>query len=124
MSAFADVQVRSISPWQHLFGLSQLHQLRGRVGRGALQAYAYVMHPELERGSKALRRLQVMEEESALGCGFAISRCDLQLRGAGKLFAEEIVLETSEPPVASRLAQAAAQRSRKVAPYTPAEMSR
>ena len=46
------------------------------------------MHPELERGSKALRRLQVMEEESALGCGFAISRCDLQLRGAGKLFGE------------------------------------
>lgn len=88
MSAFADVRVRSISPWQHLFGLSQLHQLRGRVGRGSLQAYAYVMHPRLERGSKALRRLQVMEEESALGCGFAISRCDLQLRGAGKLFGE------------------------------------
>ena len=88
MSAFADVRVRSISPRQHLLGLSQLHQLRGRVGRSSLQAYAYVMHPELERGSKALRRLQVMEEESALGCGFAISRCDLQLRGAGKLFGE------------------------------------
>jgi transcription-repair coupling factor (superfamily II helicase) len=80
--------VRSISRWQHLLGLSQLHQLRGRVGRGSLQAYAYLMHPGLEQGSKALNRLNVMQEENALGSGFAISRRDLQLRGAGSLFGE------------------------------------
>jgi len=72
----------------HLLGLSQLHQLRGRVGRGSLQAYAYLMHPGLEQGSKALNRLNVMQEENALGSGFAISRRDLQLRGAGSLFGE------------------------------------
>ena len=80
--------MRSVSRWQHLLGLSQLHQLRGRVGRGSLQAYAYLMHPELEQGSKALHRLNAMKELSALGSGFAISQCDLELRGSGNLFGE------------------------------------
>ena len=83
----APISVRSISRWQHLLGLSQLHQLRGRVGRGSIQAHAYLMHPP-QLGSQALERLHVMQEESALGAGFAISRRDLQLRGAGHLFGE------------------------------------
>ena len=73
--------------WQHLLGLSQLHQLRGRVGRGSIQAYAYLMHPP-RLCSKTLQRLHVMREESTLGAGFAISRRDLQLRGAGSFFGE------------------------------------
>ena len=70
-----------------MLGLSQLHQLRGRVGRGSIQAHAYLMHPP-RLARQTLQRLHVMREESTLGAGFAISRRDLQLRGAGNLFGE------------------------------------
>ena len=86
-----------------MLGLSQLHQLRGRVGRSSLQAYAYLMHPELEQASKALDRLNVMVELSALGSGFAISQRDLQVRGAGNLFGEAQKGSSSRPASTMRL---------------------
>ena len=66
------------------FGLSQLYQLRGRIGRGDAQAYAYLFVPEEERLSKdATRRLKVLLENSDLGSGFQIAMSDLQIRGGG-----------------------------------------
>ena len=73
----------------HLLGLSQLHQLRGRVGRAALQAYAYLMHPPRhELSDDAIQRLRVLQRETALGAGVGIAKSDLNMRGAGNLFGE------------------------------------
>jgi len=71
----------------HLFGLSQLHQIRGRVGRNYRQAFAHLLIPknfELKRNSK--RRLKAIEENVALGSGYALSSKDLEIRGAGTVF--------------------------------------
>ena len=74
----------------HRFGLAQLHQLRGRVGRGGHKAYCYLL---LERGAALSRiareRLKALEELSNLGAGFQISMKDLELRGAGNLLGTE-----------------------------------
>lgn len=68
------------------FGLAELHQLRGRVGRATRQAYAYFIVPSLNSiNKKALRRLQAIEEFTELGSGFNISMRDLEIRGAGNL---------------------------------------
>ncbi len=68
------------------FGLAQLYQLRGRVGRGAVRAYAYLLY---DRGKKlspeARRRLETIVEASELGAGFQVAMRDLELRGAGEL---------------------------------------
>ncbi|MHC5062819.1 MAG: transcription-repair coupling factor [Planctomycetota bacterium] len=68
------------------FGLSELHQLRGRVGRSSLQAYCYLLmdrnHPP---GEEAKKRLKALEEFTSLGAGFAIAMKDLEIRGAGNL---------------------------------------
>mmetsp|Transcript_31408 Transcript_31408/g.98457 ORF Transcript_31408/g.98457 Transcript_31408/m.98457 type:complete len:576 (-) Transcript_31408:63-1790(-) len=70
-----------------LFGLSQLHQLRGRVGRASVQAYALMMHPDpATLRPETLERLRVLQRETGLGAGHALSRADLELRGAGTLF--------------------------------------
>jgi transcription-repair coupling factor (superfamily II helicase) len=70
----------------HTFGLSDLHQLRGRVGRFNLQAYAYFLVPRLSALSpEARKRLKLLEEFSHLGSGFEIAMSDLELRGAGNL---------------------------------------
>lgn len=72
------------------FGLAELHQLRGRVGRAARQAYAYFIVPSLNIiNKKALRRLQAIEEFTELGAGFNISMRDLEIRGAGNLLGIE-----------------------------------
>jgi transcription-repair coupling factor (superfamily II helicase) len=72
------------------FGLAELHQLRGRVGRSNRQAYAYFIVPSLAGISKkALRRLQVIEEFTEIGSGFNISMRDLEIRGAGNLLGTE-----------------------------------
>ena len=72
------------------FGLAELHQLRGRVGRSDRQAYCYlILHREHPPGAGALRRLKVLEEFSHLGAGFAISMRDLEIRGAGNLLGPE-----------------------------------
>jgi transcription-repair coupling factor (superfamily II helicase) len=66
------------------FGLAQLYQLRGRVGRSAQQAYAYFFHPSNNRITEEARaRLETLEENTELGSGFQIAMRDLELRGAG-----------------------------------------
>jgi transcription-repair coupling factor (superfamily II helicase) len=68
------------------FGLAQLYQLRGRVGRGARRAYSYLMHPRTSSLSEAARqRLQTISEATELGAGFRIAMRDLEIRGAGEL---------------------------------------
>ncbi|MCP4652610.1 MAG: DEAD/DEAH box helicase [Candidatus Omnitrophica bacterium] len=74
----------------HQFGLADLHQLRGRVGRMNRQAYAYVVVPRINALSgESLRRLRLIEEFSHLGAGFEIAMSDLELRGAGNLLGRE-----------------------------------
>ena len=68
------------------FGLAQLYQLKGRVGRGARRAYAYFLHPRLASLSETARqRLQTIAEATELGAGFRIAMRDLEIRGAGEL---------------------------------------
>jgi len=72
------------------FGLAQLHQLRGRVGRSHHQAYAYLLLPEegnvTAQAKKRLEAIQMMEE---LGSGFFLAMHDLEIRGAGEVLGEE-----------------------------------
>jgi len=71
-------------------GLSELYQLRGRVGRSDRRAYAYLMlPPEIELTPIARRRLAALKEFSDLGAGFKIAALDLELRGAGNLLGGE-----------------------------------
>jgi len=68
------------------FGLAQLYQLRGRVGRSAVQAYAYLLYDKRQRLSDvARRRLEAILEASELGAGFRIAMQDLEIRGAGEI---------------------------------------
>lgn len=73
-----------------MFGLSQLYQLRGRVGRSSLQAYAYLL---TKRGDQpppeALKRLEILATHQELGAGFQIANYDLELRGTGNLIGRE-----------------------------------
>jgi transcription-repair coupling factor (superfamily II helicase) len=72
------------------FGLTQLYQLRGRVGRGANMAYAYFLYDRDRRLSpNALKRLQTMFEATELGAGFDIAMKDLEIRGAGTLLGSQ-----------------------------------
>lgn len=72
------------------FGLAELHQLRGRVGRSDRQAFAYFIVPSLNSiNKKALRRLQAIEEFTDVGAGFNLSMRDLEIRGAGNLLGTE-----------------------------------
>ena len=71
-------------------GLAQLYQLRGRVGRSAAKAYAYLLHGKQERLSEdARKRLQAVFEASDLGAGFKIAMHDLEIRGAGNILGAE-----------------------------------
>ncbi len=68
------------------FGLADLYQIRGRVGRGSHQAYAYLIIPgELTLSKDAMRRLRAIQELSELGSGFKLAIQDLEIRGAGNL---------------------------------------
>ncbi|NTU59729.1 MAG: transcription-repair coupling factor, partial [Deltaproteobacteria bacterium] len=68
------------------FGLADLYQLRGRVGRSNLRAYAYLLvQSEAELTADARRRLQALQEFTELGAGFKIATHDLEIRGAGEL---------------------------------------
>jgi transcription-repair coupling factor (superfamily II helicase) len=72
------------------FGLAELHQLRGRVGRSTRQAYAYFIVPSISgMTKKAMRRLQAIEEYTEIGSGFNLSMRDLEIRGAGNLLGKE-----------------------------------
>lgn len=71
------------------FGLSQLYQLRGRVGRSSNKAYCYLIIPKGRQLEKdALERLKILQENSTLGSGIRIAHYDLELRGAGNLLGE------------------------------------
>ncbi len=71
------------------FGLAQLHQLRGRVGRSHHQAYAYLMVPDLEGLTKQARqRLDAIQQMEELGSGFYLAMHDLEIRGAGEVLGE------------------------------------
>lgn len=72
------------------FGLAQLHQLRGRVGRSHHQAYAYLLTPHKKSITKdAIKRLEAIESADDLGAGFTLATHDLEIRGAGELLGEE-----------------------------------
>ena len=72
------------------FGLAQLHQLRGRVGRSHHQAYAYLLTPPEEAlGKNALKRLEASQMMEELGSGFYLAMHDLEIRGAGEILGEE-----------------------------------
>ena len=72
------------------FGLAQLYQLRGRVGRSPLRAYAYLFyHPESIPTSTAVMRLKAIQEYTALGSGYKLAMRDLEIRGAGNLLGAE-----------------------------------
>ena len=72
------------------FGLADLHQLRGRVGRYKHRAYCYLMTSEDKAlSSVAVKRLKAIEEYSMLGAGFKIAMRDLEIRGAGNLLGPE-----------------------------------
>jgi len=74
----------------HQFGLSQLYQLRGRVGRADRRAYAYLFYPSYRSMSvNARKRLEAIQEFSELGSGFKLAMRDLEIRGAGNLLGKE-----------------------------------
>ncbi len=74
----------------HFFGLSQLYQIRGRVGRGNQQAYCYLIIPDINSLSKeAVERLRALESSVDLGSGYNIALKDLEIRGSGNLFGYE-----------------------------------
>ena len=71
------------------FGLAQLHQLRGRVGRSHHQAYAYLMVPDIEGLTKqASQRLEAIQQMEELGSGFYLAMHDLEIRGTGEVLGE------------------------------------
>ncbi len=73
-----------------MFGLSQLYQLRGRIGRAKQRAYAYLTTPADKKLTEtAERRLQVLQSLDQLGAGFSVASHDLDIRGAGNLLGEE-----------------------------------
>ncbi|MBV9824574.1 MAG: transcription-repair coupling factor [Alphaproteobacteria bacterium] len=72
------------------FGLAQLYQLRGRIGRGKIRAYCYLTLPEKKKlAATAQRRLEVMQTLDTLGAGFQLASHDLDIRGAGNLLGDE-----------------------------------
>ncbi|MDI9358205.1 MAG: transcription-repair coupling factor [Phycisphaerales bacterium] len=74
----------------HHFGLSDLHQLRGRVGRNNKKAFCYLLTPPIHAlPTDSFKRLQILEEFSDLGSGFQIAMRDLDIRGAGNLLGGE-----------------------------------
>ncbi len=73
-----------------LFGLSQLYQIRGRVGRSNKVAYAYLMYPKNKvLNDASIKRLNVLKEFTELGSGYAIANRDLSIRGAGDILGSE-----------------------------------
>ena len=68
-----------------LFGLSQLHQIRGRIGRGSRQAYAYFFYKRQKLTGEAEKRLEALEQACDLGSGFDIAQRDMEIRGVGNV---------------------------------------
>jgi len=73
-----------------MFGLAQLYQLRGRIGRGKIRAYCYLTLPPGQKPTEsAKKRLDVLQTLDSLGAGFTLASHDLDIRGAGNLLGEE-----------------------------------
>ena len=73
-----------------MLGISQLYQLRGRVGRAGVPAYAYLMYPDRRALSEiAMKRLRIISDNTELGSGFKIALKDLEIRGAGNILGRE-----------------------------------
>ncbi len=72
-----------------MFGLAQLYQLRGRVGRGKIRAYAYMMLPKKSLTKGAEKRLEVLQKLDTLGAGFTLASYDMDIRGFGNLLGDE-----------------------------------
>ncbi len=73
-----------------MFGLSQLYQMRGRIGRSKARAYAYLTTPPDKKLTEtATRRLEVLQSLDQLGAGFSVASHDMDIRGAGNLLGEE-----------------------------------
>lgn len=76
--------------YANMYGLSQLHQMRGRIGRSDRQAYAILLvHADKKSTRKAEKRLQAIEEHTDLGAGFNLSVADMEIRGVGNLLGAE-----------------------------------
>jgi len=111
-----------------LLGLSQLHQIRGRVGRSHRQAYAYLFTPDARAMTRDAReRLQAIAEHTELGAGFLLARQDMEIRGAGNLLGaeqsgriEEIGLDMYMDMLSTAVAEARGQR---VKPKQPLEVT-
>ena len=70
-------------------GLSEAHQLRGRIGRGSVQAFAYFLYKPKNLTPKATERLEALQEYAGLGAGYDLALRDLEIRGAGNLLGRE-----------------------------------
>ena len=105
------------------FGLGQLYQLRGRVGRGKQRGYAYLTWPQTQRLSAAAeKRLTVMQTLDSLGAGFTLASHDLDIRGAGNLLGDEqsghireVGIELYQQMLEDAVADLRAERGRKKA---------
>lgn len=71
------------------FGLAQLYQLRGRVGRSTAKAFAYFLLPEGQMGGDSAKRLQILQRLDGLGAGFSLASYDMDLRGFGNLLGKQ-----------------------------------
>ncbi|MEM7679978.1 MAG: transcription-repair coupling factor [Pseudomonadota bacterium] len=73
-----------------MFGLAQLYQIRGRIGRSKVRAYAYLTYPPHQKlNDQAMKRLEVMETLDTLGSGFQLASHDMDIRGAGNLLGDQ-----------------------------------
>jgi transcription-repair coupling factor (superfamily II helicase) len=73
-----------------MFGLAQLYQIRGRIGRSKMRAYAYLTYPPVQKlNPQAQKRLEVMETLDTLGSGFQLASHDMDIRGAGNLLGDQ-----------------------------------
>ena len=74
----------------HMFGLSELHQIRGRIGRYSIQAYCYLLLPKaIKLPATSMRRLRAIEEHQELGAGFKLAMRDMEIRGVGNILGED-----------------------------------
>ncbi len=110
-----------------MFGLAQLYQLRGRVGRGKVRAYAYLTLPgDRAPTAAATRRLEVMQTLDTLGAGFTLASHDLDIRGAGNLLGEEqsghikeVGIELYQQMLEDAVAEARGAATARPAEWTP-----